>query len=166
MNQGYWSYLGLELKQRSFSPWRHPSFVFYFLIAVVFVGAAGVWWEIYRIYNYKSGYGNLRIAIYTFFPVLTTTTGLQLIWAEGGMRSMRGFSTFIVMLCLVGLLISMTTQSDTISLITGGICSLVALWLWVIANAKHPDFLDTSNDAPVGGKVDRALKGNLHGYEE
>lgn len=165
IDQKHWRHLGRELKQRSLGPWKHPSFTIYFLIAVVGIGAAGVWWEVYRTLQHGSGLVNLRIAIFTFFPVLTATTGLQLIWAEGTMRSMRAFSTLIITSCLIGWVISATISSDTSTLGIGAFFSVLALWLWVVTNAKQPDFLDIVADAPVGGEVSRPLKGNLDGFE-
>ncbi|WP_157935658.1 hypothetical protein [Bordetella trematum] len=164
--QTHWHNLGSELKQRSLAPWKHPSFVIYFLIAVAGIGAAGVWLEIYRMFEQHFDLANLRIAVYTFFPVLTATTGLQLIWAEGGMRSMRAFSILIITICLLGWIICTAIKNHETSLWWGIFFSILALWLWVITNAKQPDFLDAINDAPIGGKLDRPLKGDLTGFED
>jgi hypothetical protein len=63
---------------------------------------------------------------------------------------------------LIGLL---TVIPHERALAMGTLASLASLWIWWIANAKHPDLLDTNNDAAVGGPTDRPLSGDLAGFK-
>lgn len=79
---------------------------------------------------------------------------------------MRAFSILIITICLLGWIICTAIKNHETSLWWGIFFSILALWLWVITNAKQPDFLDAINDAPIGGKLDRPLKGDLTGFED
>lgn len=172
-----WSNLSKELRKRTKEPFRHPSFVFYFLAAVLGAGGAGFWLELNSwlmssaptsLAEPPNPLGPLRTAVITFFPALAGSACMQVILAEEDMKSLRAFS-LILLFCVtvVAVVVSQSAVSNEAALILGFVCSLAAFWSWWIANAKQKDLLDSDHDAPVGGdtQADLAGAGSLAGFE-
>jgi len=169
---GSWSAVGRELSKRTCDPLSHFSFVAYFLIAVVVLGGMGVWLELYSHLflehttpeNTRS-LASVRTALITFFPALAGSACMQLIWAENNQKSLRAFAAAVLVLLTMGaLMIAPTAVRHEVALGVGAFFSLIALWTWVIANAKQQDLLDP--DAPLGKKdLNAELAGNLDGFE-
>lgn len=169
---GSWSAVGRELIKRTFDPLSHFSFVAYFFIAVFVLGGMGVWLELYSHLflahatpENAHSLASVRTALITFFPALAGSACMQLIWAEDNQKSLRAFAVAVLVLLTMGaLMIAPTAVRHEVALGVGAFCSLVALWTWVIANAKQQDLLDA--DAPLGKKDPNAeLAGNLDGFK-
>lgn len=169
---GSWGELWRELKKRTTEPFSHASFVIYFFVAVIVIGGIGFWIE---LYNYlilatpnsgqESSVSALRTSVITFFPALAGSACLQLVWAESHQKSLRAFG--ILFLCLttvIALAISPAAIVNSSALLFGFFSSIVALWIWWIANAKQKDLLDIDPDAPLGGNKDAVLSGDLNGF--
>jgi hypothetical protein len=169
LSKGSWAGLGKELKKRTIEPLFHASFVIYFIVSVVIVGGAGIWLEIYA-YNFPplvdSGppsLAALRTAFVTFFSALAGSACMQLIWAEDYLRSLRAFATLVlVVTSILALIVAIPAIHNVTALCIGVASSLVALWIWWVANAKQKDLLDP--DAPTGGDPSAPLAGNLQGF--
>lgn len=168
-----WSILGKELKRRTVQPKRHVSFALYFFIAVVVLGGAGIWLELYAYISQPTtssgpspSAGALRTAVITFFPALAGTSCMQLIWENDDFRSLRAFATSaLVVLFLTALAIAPAAVTTTAALWIGCAASFAALWTWWIANADQQGLMDLDPDAPMGKKDPEAdLSGNLDGF--
>lgn len=76
-----------EISRRTLRPCYHPSFIIFFLIAVLGFSASGIWLELYA-YVYpvpedaSPKLDALRTAVITFFPAVAGTAAMQLIWQE------------------------------------------------------------------------------------
>jgi len=169
-----WIKLGAALKRRTCEPFSHVSFVIYFLVAVIIIGGIGIWIELYAYLLPPSSPATptvplapLRSAIVTFFPALTASACLQLIWAENEHKFLRSFGVlFLTLMTMAALIISPHAMGNGSALTVGILASLAALWAWWIANAEQKDFLDIDNDAPLGGKTTNAkLSGDLDGFK-
>lgn len=167
-----WKLLWDELWNRTKEPAAHASFVMYFLIAVVVIGAGGVWIELYSLLFLadtdcpsSSSVSGLRTAIITFFPALAGTACMQLVWAEDKNKSLRSFAvTALVLITILAIGISPSVIGSMTVFIFGLLASLLALWLWWIANSKDPDLLDPNLEAPLGKDPRSELSGDLTGF--
>lgn len=168
-----WAILGRELKRRTIQPASHVSFALYFFVAVIVLGGAGIWLEMYAYLFYVAtpeGPGPsaaaLRTAVTTFFPALAGTSCMQLIWENDEFRSVRAFATSaLVVLFLAALAIAPTVVTTSAALWIGGAASFLALWTWWIANAEQEGLMDLDPDAPMGKKDPKSdLSGNLDGF--
>lgn len=165
--------------ERTTRPLRHPSFVAFFILAVFGLGASGVWLELYvlvfpdrsatsHFLHYPgapSRFDALRTAMITFFTAVSGTSAMQLIWAED-FKHFRSASALILFLFLVvALLIFPARICDCAAISVGALMSLLALWVWWVANAKQADLLDRVDprDA-VGGKTSTPLSGSTSGW--
>jgi hypothetical protein len=171
ITKGLYREIADEFKERTTKPAKHPSFVLFFVFAVLGLGALGIWLELYSyIYPELGVYQSrktdaLRTAILTFFPAVAGTAAMQLVWA-GSTKHFRSAAFAILGAFLVVALITSPSRiSNTSALVVGVIASLVSLWVWWIANAKQADLLDNPS-APTGGDdVNRKLPGSLEGYQ-
>lgn len=165
----HWRHLKKSLLDRTLRPWQHPSFVLYFLVAVVLIGAAGIWLEVHKLLfgavDCASG-SALRTALITFFPALAGSACMQIVLAEDEQKSMRAVAIcLLTVLTAVALCISPATVRETAAIWIAATCSLIALWTWWIANALQTDFQD-GNDAPVGKSDPKSdLQGSLVGFK-
>lgn len=168
-----WAILGRELKRRTVQPAGHVSFALYFFVAVILLGGAGIWLELYSFMSHvatpdkpTASAAALRTAVITFFPALAGTSCMQLIWENDDFRSLRAFATSaLVVLFLAALAIAPSTISTSAALWVGCLASCVAFWTWWIANAEQRGLLDLDPDAPMGKKDPNAdLAGDLDGF--
>jgi len=167
-----WVELARELKKRTIEPLAHVSFVIYFVVAVIVIGGIGFWIELYAYLLFATppaGQADpvsaLRTAIITFFPALTGSACLQLVWAESHQKSLRAFGIlFLCLMTVMALAISTNAVGNRSALVVGFVASIAALWTWWIANARQKDLLDIDPDAPLGGKQDASLSGDLDGF--
>lgn len=167
-----WAILGRELMRRTIQPASHVSFALYFFVAVIVLGAAGIWLELYAYLSFAAvpyqspSAAALRTAVTTFFPALAGTSCMQLIWENDDFRSLRAFATSaLVVLFLAALAIAPATVSNSAALWVGCVASCLAFWTWWIANAEQKGLMDLDPDAPMGKKDPKAnLSGNLDGF--
>lgn len=171
--KGLYREIADEFKDRTTKPAKHPSFVLFFIFAVLGLGALGIWLELYSyIYPEPGAYPSqetdaLRTALLTFFPAVAGTAAMQLMWAETT-KHFRSFA-FAIMgaFLVVALAISPARITNASALVVSVVASVASLWVWWIANAKQADLLDKINTAaPTGGDdVNRDLPGSLEGYQ-
>lgn len=157
-----------EIVERTLKPLKHPSFVIYFLIAVLGCSALGIWLELYA-YIYPNPMhwparptDALRTAILTFFPVVAGTAAMQLIWSESVKHYRSAALLILVLFVFVELVISPSRISNGSALFVGTLASLLSLWVWWIANANQPGLLDIVDpaDAVGGDKLNDPLNGS------
>lgn len=148
--------LGREALSRSRTPLRHPSFISFFILAVIGFGALGIWIEVYSLIlpeliqtpkvPQAMDLSSLRAAVLTFFPAVAGTSAMQLIWGE----KPKHFRSVSVLLLVIPIVVALTTSSsrvpDWLALSAGALMSVLSMWVWWIANGTHPDLLDKQID--------------------
>lgn len=172
-SKGLYREIADEFKERTVKPFKHPSFVLFFIFAVLGLGALGIWLELYAfIYPEKGAYSTggtdaLRTAVLTFFPAVAGTAAMQLMWAEATKHFRSVAFAILGAFLVVALIISPARISNPSALVVGVLASFFSLWVWWIANAKQADLLDKINtSAPVGGDdVEVPLPGSLDDYQ-
>lgn len=173
-NIGHWKAFGSELWKRTLDPAGHPSFVFFFLVAIVGIGPVGVWIELFNWYSTSppTNAEALRTAFVSFVPAFLAATCMQLIWAEGKNRSLRAFATFIFFISAIGSAFCNSKSLEIPQVIKlGAGLSALAMWTWWIANAKQKEFMDDPSSSyldTVGGDVKSTLAGSdsLEGFKK
>lgn len=158
---GYWLALGRELQQRTMRGLRHPSYVMFFLIAIIGLGPLGFWIEIYTwsLASPPASTTPIRTALVAFVPAFMASTSMQLIWAENNLRSLRATSILLLVICLLGLIFCKSFPEGSVFAIYAGLfSSVIALWTWWIANAKQADFLDDWSPDVTKGPRDVTTK--------
>lgn len=129
--------------ERTVKPFKHPSFVFFFIFAVLGFGALGIWLELYAyVYPETGEFASvktdaLRTAILTFFPAVAGTAAMQLIWAESSKHFRSAAFSILGAFLVVALLISPARISNCSAIVYGVLASILSLWVWWIANAKQ-----------------------------
>jgi hypothetical protein len=169
----HYSALGQELWRRTRDPIGHPSFVIFFLLAVVGCAGLGLWIEVWAYFSSdQSGeLDSVRTALTTYFPALAGSTVLQLIWAESSGRSLRAFALLCAFMIVLMTIVSSAGSKfdDGTAIWVGIVASIGAGWIWWITNADQQDFQDKIDpDAAIGGGRDRVesrqLSGSLDGF--
>lgn len=171
----HWHALGKELFDRTVKPFFHPSFVIFFIVAIIGAGALGIWIELYKYYMsdtsgvISTGMKPLRSSFASFIPAFVAATCMQLIWTESDKKALRAFAVLVLSICMLGsIFCGLSNLSDEKAIIIGLCTSVLALWTWWIANANQKEFLDKDDDFmnPVGGEnLNVPLAGNLAGFQ-
>lgn len=173
MPKGLYREIADELRERTTKPAKHPSFVLFFIFAVLGLGALGIWLELYSYIYPESGRhpsqetDALRTAMLTFFPAVAGTAAMQLMWAESTKHFRSVAFAILGAFLVVALIISPARITNASALVVGVMASVASLWIWWIANAKQADLLDKINtSAPVGGDdVEVKLSGSLDDFQ-
>jgi hypothetical protein len=165
-----------EIFNRTKKPLKHPSFIIFFILAVLGFSATGIWLELYE-YVYISSkepadsinrLGSLRTAVITFFPAVAGTAAMQLIWSEQAkhFRSVA-FLTLVIFFVVAIWIFPDSRITIGSALIVGSIASLFSVYVWWIANANQADLLDAiTPSAPVGGdNLKGPLSGSLNDFQ-
>lgn len=162
-----------EVVERTKKPKGHPSFVIFFVIAVLGFGALGIWIELYG-YIYPDlmpwppqPTDALRTAVLTFFPAVAGTAAMQLVWAESSKHFRSAAFLVLVVFLVAALLVSPSRITNESALIVGVIASLLSLWVWWIANSTQADLLDVVDpeDAVGGQNPEVPLPGSLNEFQ-
>ncbi|WP_146256752.1 hypothetical protein [Stenotrophomonas maltophilia] len=164
--------LSKEAVSRTILPSRHPSFISFFIIAVLGFGALGVWIEVYALFFPEavtstnaaqgSSLSSIRVAILTFFSAIAGTSAMQLFWAED-LKHYRSASFLLLVLPVSAAIVTAPSRfPNWLALAIGIIISIASMWIWWIANAKNPDLMDKPTDpgAAVGGDPNGGMNGS------
>ncbi|WP_338713140.1 hypothetical protein WAC51_01330 [Stenotrophomonas geniculata] len=171
--KGLYREIADELRERTTKPAKHPSFVLFFLFAVLGLGALGIWVELYSYIYPESGKhaiqgtDGLRTAMLTFFPAVAGTAAMQLMWAESTKHFRSVAFAILGAFLVVALVVSPARITNASALVVCAMASVASLWTWWIANAKQTDLLDQINtSAAVGGDdVEVRLPGSLDDFQ-
>lgn len=166
--KGHWSELGGEIYKRTFTPFIYPSFLFFFLIAVIIIGASGFWIEVVNYVQNVCGssLNSIKKSLMGFFPVLAATACLQVIWNDD-LKNFRGFIILLFVLSLIGLFVCARDDiADVVAIVFAAISSLIALWMWWMTNYNETYLRSTLDpDAPFGkNNPTEALSGGLQEF--
>lgn len=171
LSRGQWRYLCAELIDRTKKPLANVPFVLYVVIAILILGALGIWAEVFQFFeSTKPDAIRIIVAMITFFLALIGTAAVQLTYesSDDGNKILVAFAQFMLIAfsMLAVVLIIWLSKADTVNtpiFLLTLVCSLCAVWVWWIANARAKMF-DVDADASIGGPTNRTLDGNLEGF--
>lgn len=167
----HWPALRRELLSRTSKPFFHPGFVIFFLVAILGLAPAGFWIEVFVYFSTCStDLSSIRSSFVSFVPAFVAATCMQLVWTEEK-KAIRAFAILLLAICMLGLVFCRTSYiDDNAAIVWGTISTVIAWWMWWIANANQKEFQeespDPSNNA-IGGSLspDRELSGDLAGFQ-
>lgn len=152
------------LKEQTLKPVVHPTFWYYFIVAILGFGALGIWYELRHIKD--ENYLNLIAALILFCPPLISNAYFQLALNKQPNTSAKAVFGLI---CVIGIyicfeLISIENKSESL-MIYLGIPFAICLTIWVtwLQSSLNEDLYDKpAEKAAIGGKkVDTKLNGNI-----
>lgn len=164
----YWQELFATLKGRLRRPWRHPTFVMYFLVIIVIVGGFGL---LEPLVSYWLGKlradalpGALVSATYTYFAAIAATAAVDLILSYHQRKYLLMFflmCSVVVFLCALFAAILGNPAKAAYPSVLG---YFLALFLWWVGNANNANLLDTPVEptAPIGANAKPS--GDLAGF--
>jgi hypothetical protein len=135
----------------------NPVFAFYFWLAVVGVGGAGIWVSLFpRLLhgNIEPDWSALAASLYTFFPAIAVTSAFELVLHNTELRSLRALGVGIIIFIMSWLILCAVHPMPIVATGLGLIGALFALLLWCVANAENPTFTVTNSTVSSGGEVD------------
>ena len=167
LSKGQWQYFRKELIARTKEPLGSVPFVFYVVMSIFFFGALGIWIEVVRYLTQGThDAAPIFVAMIAFFSALIGTSAVQLaydshdelnkIMLAFAILLLVMFSVFAVALSILGV--------GPVYFVFNLVCSLSAVWVWWIANAKTKTFTFLP-DASTGGDPTRQLDGNVEGFK-
>lgn len=147
------------------TPLGHFSFWTYFILAIIGLGAVGVWVEVVRWkLAPEPETSGILTAIYTYFPAVAAGATLQLVMASRE-KYVRSFS--ILMASIIGAValphsVGLVREIGAFS--WGFFGTVLALVLWWVANGTNQDFLDSTPEDSLGGNLADEPKGDTGGF--
>lgn len=164
-----WIALFIELRNRMCEPIKQPSFVMYFILALI-LGAMGVWVALAESIIAKWQHDTqepLFRALVTYFPAIGSLACAQVIIIEDSQKSLRALFTLLLIIFLTLAIISGLAypHNETMGFrLTMFGTGLAALCLW-LANHNQEPFKETTNPADsIGGALENELAGDTEGY--
>jgi len=164
---GTWGQLSKELTS-SLQKGIKPPIFFYWLTFIVLLGGVGIWFSIGRQVHSVNEINWITIfqnvTTYSFAILAAAHADINL--AERFSSSLKIFSYFILALGLLLAVIVLVSSSKMWSIMLGLIGTLLAYFLWFIANTDSEKFKDTIEaSAATGGDPSKDLHGNLEGLD-
>lgn len=160
-----WTLLGKDLWDRFFVPWKHPSFLWYFLGGVVLFGGLGVWFELIDLFGQHSPNPDapLRTALLSTFPAILGPACMQIMWSDAA-KYLKTFATAVLIGGIaLAIVYARPIVADATAVHAYSWLTAASMLVWWLANAYQKEFHDI--DAPTGGNPDRQLPGDLSGLK-
>ncbi|WP_329740738.1 hypothetical protein [Dyella sp. A6] len=167
----YWQQFGEVLKERTLEPLNHPTFIGFFLVAVLAIGGLGIWVEIFRaVADASSSPKGILLAINVFYPSVGVAAAAQLLINRDLPSYLKALALLMELVFVGGCItLQFTWQHPIFAIVMESLISVGALWSWWIANAKNPELLDKPEKVPsAAGPADPTasdLPGNLNGLK-
>ena len=170
MTTNSFSELCKEIWQRTKEPLKDPTFVMYFICAILICGGVGFWIEVLKITisSGTTGFGGIQSSLSVFYPALIGTSCLLLILesVERSNKLMASFFVLVIFLTFsIAILIGFFNLFELHPNYTFGgtiICSVLGLWVWCVANGENPQLKTINPDSPSGGDTNRPIKGDIN----
>ena len=165
-----WQYLGREIRDRSWQPFKYVPFVFYFILAIIFLGGLGIWVEVIKCLRGQiTDNSGLLTALSTFIPALIGSASVQQILSstENSDKVLVSFSLFVCFISFFGVVLITVFYPDypSWSLRAAVVFGIIAVWFWWFTNGREPTYQNVPIDASTGGSVEREIKGNLSEFK-
>ncbi|WP_139791112.1 hypothetical protein [Chromobacterium violaceum] len=156
-----------ELKRRFYTPIGQMTFWTFFLVAVIGIGALGLWVECYKAWPFwENKTDGILTAIYTYFPAIAGGSALQMLM-DNRKETQQHMRSFCVLSGAVIFLLTLPFMSG-VSPIWGfiwGLFGIIAsLLLWWVANGVNPSFLDIDPSDSLGANPSTPPAGDAGGF--
>lgn len=168
-SRGPWAGLIFELRKRLLEPLNQPSFILYFLLALI-LGAMGVWVALVEgiIANWQNDtQESFFRALQTFFPAIGSLACVQVIIIEDSQKSLRALFSLLLIVFLSLAIVSGVAYSlnAPLGFRLTAIGTGLAVLSWWLANSDQEPFQETTDPAnPIGGPVENELAGDTEGF--
>ena len=168
-NRGPWAALIFELWKRLREPLKQPSFVMYFLLALI-LGAMGVWAALAEgvIAKWQNDTQEPFFrALVTFFPAIGSLACVQVIIVEDSQKSLRALFSLLLIVFLTLAIVSglVYPQNATLGFkltVIGTGLAILSLWL---ANSDQEPFKEPTDPADsIGGTLENEPAGDTEGF--
>jgi hypothetical protein len=152
-----WSKLCRELITRCTKPIGQPTFVIYFLVFIVLIGALGVLIKLGKIITSgATPQDHLSLAqdLSTYLFALIAASLVDLLFSESAeMPSLKMFALSLFVVGVIFGVISQFSTSPVLAIPSALIGTLLALFLWWIANYDNAKLIEPEPDArdAIGG---------------
>lgn len=168
-SRGPWAALTSELWKRLREPFKQPSFVMYFLLAIA-LGAMGVWAALAEgiIAKWQNDTQEPFFrALLTFFPAIGSLACVQVIILEDGQKSLRALFSLLLIIFLSLAIVSGVAYPQNATLgfgLTKIGTGLAVLTLW-LANSDTERFKETTDATDsIGGPIENDPAGDTEGF--
>lgn len=156
--RNHWPDLYHFLRRRATNPWNHPSFLFYFVVAVVGFGGVGVW----RTLLVDSSATALSSNLLTYFPAVAAASAFDIVLNRDEPKFCRSLAVVVGALLLLACILMHVWGYTCRSSVLGVVATLVAWALWWVSNAENKNLQDTPPpEAAIGGRVDQHTQGGM-----
>ena len=171
----HWQEFWDELMERLRTPRRHPTFVFYFLGIIIFLGGFGLLLEpLVTLVMQKNwttiDWIRLISVCYTYFVAIAATAAVDLILS---LRRRKSLQMLFVLCCLVVFLCAVLAAiwgtfggNAKAAAYPSVLGYILALFLWWVGNADNVNLLDTppNPDVTTGGDTRDQPVGDLSDF--
>lgn len=163
----YWKELFTDLWQRFIKPFKYPTFVGYFLLIVVGVGAFGIFDPLVRNYYFhtlseEEFVRTFSSAVYTYFVAIAATAVTDIVISP---HEKKSFSMAFLLGGAVVIICALLSAGSApkLAVVPSAIGYIVALLLWWLSNANNAHLHDyvPPPTAPTGGSVDTQVAGDI-----
>lgn len=144
--------------ERLRGPVKNPTFIIYFIVAILGVGGIGIWSSLSSLDGTIIG-----ASLYTYFLALAAASAFDLVLAEKQRKYIRAITIAIgvVIITLAIRMIAHPIGAFSIGCGIGGYA--VATLLWWIANADNPNLSDDTANV-TGGDTNKPTSGSTEGF--
>lgn len=158
-----WAYLRGQFE----APVGSVSFWVYLVVAILGLGALGIYVELYKFSNVSCNSESLLTAIYTYFPAVTAGAWLQMTLDANGKKYIVSFAaiTMFILILLAFLHAVNLYRTPFLSFVVGivGICGSTLFW-WT-ANGGNQSFQDFDPTDSLGGRTESEPQGDASGFK-
>ena len=149
------------------APIRHFTFWVYLFLAILGLGALGIYVELYRLLNSPSNWGGLLTAIYTYIPAIAAGAWLQMTLDESDRKYVRSFAAIAwALLVLPAFLHALNVYGEPKVSLGFGILGIIgSTALWWIANGGNQSFQDFDPKDSLGGTAETEPQGDASEYK-
>ncbi len=158
------------LIQRWKNPKGNSTFYIYFWLAIVGVGGAGIWAEVFPPIvkgSWDWNWAGIAAGLYTFFPAVAVASAFDLILPDKQMRSVRAFGVAVLLIALGWLFLCANIPCAYVAILTGAIGAVASLVVWRVANGLNPalqDFEQAQAETSIGGSDNNIPAGSDAGF--
>jgi hypothetical protein len=161
-----WKLLGEFISERFRKPFKHPEFIFYFILIIVGFGSIGIFTSIFSEFTTNVKERNIINSMSSYFLAIVSTGAVELLFIKDKIikNAVLLMSLAFLALCILFLLITFNIDITSAFLISGlGI--ILAWFVWWIANAENANLCDDSLFTKMSTKS-KQLNENLDTYDQ
>jgi predicted neutral ceramidase superfamily lipid hydrolase len=147
MEDNKWQQLWIFLKGRVRNPFKHPEFVFYFILVIVGVGAIGIYSSIFSQNLPECRKDFIISNMASYFLAVIATGSVELIFIQKTNLKRAIFLLSIGAIFLNTFLFFLCVQSSSYYIASIGL--FVSLTVWWLANAENTNIIEASFNSDI-----------------